>query len=122
VISENRDTTISLVFDYSSTDAHGGTEPSLPNSYALNQNHPNPFNAGTAISFELPERADLNITVYNILGQPVAVIAQGSFPAGSHTVEWNGNSENGAELSSGIYFYRMTAGQRVFVKKMVVLK
>lgn len=122
VISENRDTTISLVFDYSSTDAPDGTEPSLPNSYALNQNHPNPFNAGTAISFELPERADMNITVYNILGQPVAVIAQGSFPAGSHTVEWNGKSENGAELSSGIYFYRMTAGQRVFVKKMVVLK
>lgn len=97
-------------------------ETTLPREYILNQNHPNPFNAGTAISFELPERADLNITVYNILGQPVAVIAQGSFPAGSHTIEWNGKSENGSELSSGIYFYRMTAGQNVFVKKMVILK
>lgn len=123
VIGEQPDSFRTVNFVYSITSSTPVEhETTLPRNYTLNQNHPNPFNAGTAIGFELPARAEVSITVYNILGQPVAVIANGSFPAGSHSVEWNGKAQNGAELSSGIYFYRMTAGPNVFVKKMVVLK
>jgi hypothetical protein len=123
IIGESPDDNRTVNFVYSITSySPQEQEIVLPQQFFLNQNHPNPFNAGTSIGFELPARSEVNITVYNILGQPVAVVADGIFPAGSHTVEWNGKSENGTELSSGIYFYRMSAGQNVFVKKMVVLK
>jgi len=85
--------------------------------FALNQNYPNPFNPSTSISFALPEMSDVKLTVYNILGQQVAVLTQGIYSAGMHTINFNS-----ANLASGTYIYRLEAGNFVQVRKMLLLK
>jgi hypothetical protein len=76
----------------------------VPNTFVLNQNHPNPFNPSTTISFSLPVEANVNIKLFNMLGQEVAQIAEKDFQAGNHNIEFNA-----AELSSGAYIYTMEA-------------
>jgi len=89
----------------------------LPREVALYQNYPNPFNASTEIKFALPEQSDVKIEVYNILGQKTATVADGLFPAGYHSVNWNAGN-----VASGVYYYRLTAGDKLMVKKMMLLK
>ncbi|HOZ07179.1 MAG TPA: T9SS type A sorting domain-containing protein [candidate division Zixibacteria bacterium] len=88
----------------------------LPTSYALLQNYPNPFNPTTTISFALPEASDYTLTIYNVQGQVVQV-KQGSAAAGTVDVVWDA-----AGAASGIYFYRLEAGNFTATKKMVLLK
>jgi photosystem II stability/assembly factor-like uncharacterized protein len=88
-----------------------------PTKYALNQNYPNPFNPSTTIEFNLPKASDVRIEVYNIAGQKIQTLINKRISAGSHQVEFN--SEN---LSSGVYFYRIEAGNFHDVKKMVLLR
>jgi hypothetical protein len=76
----------------------------MPDKYVLNQNHPNPFNPSTAISFSLPVESDVKITLYNMIGQQVARIASAYFQAGNHTVEFNAK-----DLPSGAYIYTLEA-------------
>ncbi|SYZ72543.1 Peptidase S8 and S53 subtilisin kexin sedolisin (fragment) [Candidatus Zixiibacteriota bacterium] len=95
---------------------------SIPMEFALYQNYPNPFNPGTSISFYLPEHSKINLTVYNILGEKVKTLADGEFEAGSHAVTWDGTNQAGAGVASGIYFYKMTAGDKSVTKKMSLLK
>jgi hypothetical protein len=87
-----------------------------PTHFALNQNYPNPFNPTTTISFTLPVASDYNVTVYNVSGQVVDQLS-GTEAAGEVTVEWNAGS-----LASGIYFYKLQAGNFTDTKKMVLLK
>ena len=89
----------------------------LPREMALYQNYPNPFNPSTDIKFALPEQSDVTIEVFNILGQKTATVAQGLFPAGYHSVTWNASNN-----ASGVYYYRLTAGDKTMVKKMMLLK
>jgi hypothetical protein len=89
----------------------------LPREVALYQNYPNPFNAATEIKFALPEQSDVTIEVFNILGQKTATVADGLFPAGYHSVNWNAG-----KVASGVYYYRLTAGDKVMVKRMMLLK
>jgi hypothetical protein len=89
----------------------------LPREVALYQNYPNPFNASTEVKFALPEQSDVTIEVFNILGQKTATIAQGLFPAGYHSVTWNAGN-----TASGVYYYKLTAGDKSMVKKMMLLK
>jgi hypothetical protein len=89
----------------------------LPNGFALSQNYPNPFNPTTNISFVLPQASDVKLTVFNILGQQVAVLSQGMYSSGMHTVNFNA-----ANLASGTYIYRLEAGNFVQVRKMLLLK
>ena len=89
----------------------------LPREVALYQNYPNPFNPATGIKFALPGQMDVTIEVFNILGQKTATVAEGLFPAGYHSVTWDGGN-----AASGIYYYRLTAGDKVMVKKMTLLK
>jgi len=86
----------------------GGAGP-LPRSFALEQNHPNPFNAATMIRFATPATARVDLAVYNVLGQRVAMLLDGEIPAGVHNVAWDARSDDGRALSSGVYFIRMTA-------------
>ncbi len=95
---------------------------SVPMQFALYQNYPNPFNPGTSISFYLPEHSRVNLTVYNILGEKVKTLADGEFEAGSHAITWDGTSQAGSGVASGIYFYKMTAGDKSVTKKMSLLK
>lgn len=94
----------------------------LPDVFTLRQNYPNPFNPATTIAYALPKAAEVTITIYNLLGQTVRSLAPGNQPAGQHQVVWDGKDQSGATVSSGIYFYRLTAGDFVGSKKMVLIK
>ncbi len=86
------------------------------------QNYPNPFNPRTTISYFLPQRSQVRLQVFNMLGQPVRTLAEGEQTAGSHSVTWNGTDDNGKILSSGIYFYRLQSKDYFEVNKMLLLK
>jgi serine protease len=94
----------------------------IPEGFTLSQNYPNPFNLNTTISFSLPAPAEMNLTIYNIMGQKIKTIAQGWYEAGSHTIIWDGKNEAGYVVASGIYFYKLSAGDKVITKKMSLLK
>jgi hypothetical protein len=93
-----------------------------PNLSSLGENFPNPFNPETDIAFRLAERQEVQLTIYNILGEKVKVLANGVMSAGAHTVRWDGRDEAGNSVSSGIYFYRLSAGDRFETKRMLLLK
>jgi hypothetical protein len=95
---------------------------SLPMRFDLAQNYPNPFNPFTKVKFDLPKRAHATLTVYNVLGQKVATLVDEELPADSYEVEWNGRSDGGDPVASGVYFYRLTADDFVMTKKMMMLK
>jgi flagellar hook capping protein FlgD/cohesin domain-containing protein len=97
----------------------------LPKAYSLSQNSPNPFNPSTTISYELPEAAGaikVVLDVYNIRGQRVVTLVDELKDAGKYTVNWDGRDASGRAVSSGVYFYRMQAGEFSSVRKMVILK
>ncbi|MEW6412749.1 MAG: FlgD immunoglobulin-like domain containing protein [Candidatus Zixiibacteriota bacterium] len=94
----------------------------LPSSFIVKQNYPNPFNPVTIIEYSLPARAQVNISIYNILGQRVTTIVDSEQPAGTHTAVWDGRDQSGAPVSSGFYFYRVSAGELIDTKKMLLLK
>lgn len=94
----------------------------LPTAYALEQNYPNPFNPTTTINFALPKAGKVDVTVYNLLGQQVNNLVTGDMPAGVHSVVWDGRNQDGQSVSSGIYFYKITAGDFSQTKKMMMLK
>ena len=93
-----------------------------PQSFRLFQNYPNPFNPQTQISYALPQTCDVRVTVYNLLGQRVRVLVDGHQQAGCITVHWDGKDEQGTDVASGIYFYKIEAGDFVDAKKMLLLK
>ena len=94
----------------------------LPSSYVLYQNYPNPFNPTTTIAFELPVSGDVQLRVFNLLGQTVRELQSGWLTAGAHEVEWGGLSDGGQEVASGVYFYRLTAEKYSHSRKMVLLR
>jgi hypothetical protein len=96
--------------------------PLLPSGYALNQNYPNPFNAGTTVEFTIPRRTNVQIAVFNLLGQEVKSWPVESLAAGTHRVRWDGRPDNGDDLASGVYFFRLEADEFRSVRKLVLLK
>ncbi|MCP4634237.1 MAG: T9SS type A sorting domain-containing protein [candidate division Zixibacteria bacterium] len=96
--------------------------PVIPLEFALYQNYPNPFNPTTRIEYSLERHSNVSLIIYNILGQRVNKIVNENQEAGQYTVDWNGLDDNGIETASGIYFYKIVAGDFIEVKKMVLLK
>jgi hypothetical protein len=94
----------------------------LPIEFALDQNYPNPFNAGTSIRFAVREPGYVSLAVYNVIGQRIRSLVGGEMGAGEYTVTWDGSDDNGSEIASGIYFYRISAGDFVQCRKMILLK
>ncbi len=92
-------------------------EPELPLHAGLYQNYPNPFNPSTTIRYGLPNRSPVTLTVFNTLGQQVAVLQNGEQEAGYHEVRFDGSG-----LSSGVYFYRIQAGDFVLTRKLLILR
>ncbi len=88
-----------------------------PATFALYQNHPNPFNPTTSIAFSLPTKQKVTLAIYNMLGQKVATLLDEILPAGNHSVRWQA-----AGMPSGFYFYHIKAGDYVATKKMVLLR
>ena len=104
---------------------HGGAGGSgLPQAFSLAPNFPNPFNPATTISFAVPEGSGggISLKVYDIRGRLVRTLVEGEHAPGSYSVFWDGRDETGASTSSGVYFYRLTAGDFAATRKMVLLK
>jgi hypothetical protein len=94
----------------------------VPRSPEIFQNYPNPFNSSTIISFELPEETTVDLDIYDIGGRLVKRLGTRLFPAGTNNISWDGSNGSSGEVSSGIYFYKFTAGEKVSVKQMTLLK
>ncbi len=86
------------------------------------KNYPNPFNPQTTISFSIPSSSKLELSVFNIKGQRVTILLNEIIESGNHSVSWNGKDDDGNELSSGIYFYRLSNGVNTVTGKMLMLK
>ena len=97
-------------------------ESNRPNEYRLSPNYPNPFNAGTVIEFQLTEYSDVQLVVYNILGQHVRTLVDRPMYPGIQRVEFNGRDDHNQPLPTGVYFYRLTTKLGSISKKMVLLK
>lgn len=95
----------------------------IPDEFALRQNFPNPFNPVTSIQFALPTDAIVQLEVYNMLGQRIATLIDGEYhTAGTYQAMWDARDDAGREISSGIYIYRITAGDFIETKKMTLMK
>ncbi|MFC2076703.1 T9SS type A sorting domain-containing protein, partial [candidate division KSB1 bacterium] len=94
----------------------------LPRQYALSQNYPNPFNPETTIQFALPDEGFVSLRIYNINGQLVRTLKEERAQAGYYRVRWDGRDSSGREMGSGIYFYRIEAGEFIQTRRMVLLK
>ncbi len=100
----------------------GEGESNLPKDFQLFQNHPNPFNAETQITYHLKRPCPVTLNIYNILGERVVTLVEENQKAGSKTVIWDGRDEKGKNLASGVYFYELKAGEVAQTKRMVLLK
>lgn len=85
-------------------------EAAIPTEFGLDQNYPNPFNPSTQIRFYLPQDERVTLKVYNPLGQEVRTLADGFESAGIRTINWNGRNDQGHRVASGVYIYKLTAG------------
>ncbi len=94
----------------------------LPTSFSLSQNYPNPFNPTTTIDFSIDANKFVNLEIYNILGQHVISLIDGSMPAGAHSIEWDATNQQGGRVASGVYLYRLTVDDNTQSKKMLLLK
>ena len=96
----------------------------LPTEYSLSQNYPNPFNPSTVIEFALPTNGNVSLKVFNSIGEEVAELVNQEMNAGYHSVNFNAStsSATATNLSSGIYFYRISAGHFVKTNKMILLR
>lgn len=104
-----------------------GNKELLPQEFSLGQNYPNPFNPSTRFNVALPQNAEVNVDVFDLLGRKLSNIVSGNLTAGNHSFEWNGKAEAGYTVPSGIYFIKMTAKSQEnkifsFVRKATILK
>ncbi len=97
-------------------------EAAIPDVFALHQNYPNPFNPVTNIAYDVPEISNIEITVYNVMGQKVRTLVNAQHEPGYHNVVWNGTNAHGAPVSSGMYFYQIKADNFHKVKKLILMK
>ena len=104
-------------YDYLSTESEG-----IPTEFALHENYPNPFNPSTQIRFDLPEMSNVNLTIYNMLGQKVKTYTIQTAPAGYHSLTWNATNDLGVPVSAGVYLYQLQTDGFIKTKKMVLLK
>ncbi len=119
-VTDRIDTVISLeTFSFRTSDSVTAvmSENEIPKVFKLYQNYPNPFNLSTFIMFDLPKEVEVKFCVYDVLGRLVGVLVDGRMSAGRYKIEFRGN-----DLPSGVYFYRLVAGDFSSVKKMVLVK
>lgn len=96
--------------------------PQVPDAFALYQNSPNPFNPVTTIRFDLPHAEHVKLVVYNVKGELVATLADQNMTAGHREITWDAKDSGGRTATSGVYFYRLVAGDFVETKKMILLR
>jgi hypothetical protein len=89
---------------------------------SVEQNCPNPFNPNTRIDFTLRTADNVQVEVYNVLGERIRTLLAQVMPTGRHSVEWDGTNEMGSPVSSGVYFYRVAAANHIQTRKMLLMK
>ncbi len=94
----------------------------IPETYALSQNFPNPFNPETVIKYDLPENTSVQLIIYDLLGREVRRLVDGDMTAGYQNVTWDGRDNAGRQVSSGLYIYKIIAGEFIATKKMLLQK
>ena len=104
-------------YDYLSTKGEA-----LPVEFVLHENYPNPFNPTTTLRFEMPQVSDVNLTIFNMLGQKVKTFNMNDTPAGYHSIKWDATNDYGDPVGAGVYLYHLRANQYVKTKKMILLK
>jgi len=100
----------------------GTSQDSSLAEVTLDQNHPNPFNPVTSISFTLPEKSRVTLSIFNILGQEVVTLLDRDMDAGYHDIEWSGKDQRGVTCASGVYLYRLRVEDFAETRKMILLK
>jgi hypothetical protein len=119
---EFRGTTATLGSSFAKVSDEVSVAEALPESFELKQNYPNPFNPSTTIAFSLPEASEVTIKVYDLSGNLVRTLVNDNRTAGEHEVTWNGLNDKGVRVSSGVYIYRIEAGNFAQTRRMVMLK
>jgi parallel beta-helix repeat protein len=94
----------------------------IPKEFSLSQNYPNPFNPSTRIRFDLPRSCHVVLTVYNVMGHEICTLVDGQYPAGSHTVTWNGHNDSGVQTPNGVYIFKILAGNFSGTQKSALIK
>ena len=126
VISEVPDTLRTINFSYVPSGVKGDeNSEGLPKVFTLDQNYPNPFNLATELRYFVPEKYQsvfVSLRIYNLLGQGIRTLVNETQNSGRHSVTWDGKDDKGREVSSGIYFYRLEAGDSKLTKRMVLIK
>ena len=102
--------------------ASGIAGSALPEAFALEQNYPNPFNPTTTIRYQLPTSVHVKLVIVNSAGQIVRTLADGSMPAGAHAVMWDSRDNSGQFVSTGLYFYKIVAGDFIQTRKMILMQ
>jgi len=104
------------------TDVGDNDSPGLPGDFKLEQNFPNPFNLSTTIEYYLPRASMVTLDIYDILGRNLKTIDDGAKKSGPQKTIWDGTDSEGKPVASGVYFYRLKAGEFISTKKMQLLK
>jgi hypothetical protein len=109
------------MIDYSIT-AIGDAPRAVPSNFILYQNYPNPFNPQTMIAFDLQKASVIELFIFDLTGKKIKTLAKGLHSAGSHQLQWQGYSDAGTVVPSGVYFYQIKVGARVHTRKMILLR
>ena len=104
-------------YEFLSTETNG-----MPTEFALHENYPNPFNPSTTLRFDLPELSDVNVIIYNMLGQEMKTFNMQNISAGHHSIKWNATNDLGDPVSAGVYLYQLQTRDFVKTRKMILLK
>ncbi len=104
------------------TDVEDELTSGVPGSFNLDQNYPNPLNPSTTIIFNIPEKEQVSLIIYNQLGQKVSTLVDKRMSKGSHSISWDGTDSYGRQVVSGVYFYKLESKNQVSTKKLVILK
>ena len=123
-VAEKQAGTVRIV---SATAVEESSASTLPLSFSLSPNYPNPFNPSTTIPFTVPamatgDRAQVDITVYDLLGQRVRTLANGGFEPGVYRASWDGRDDHGDPVASGVYLYRLRAGEQALSQKAILVR
>ncbi|MCH8304673.1 MAG: T9SS type A sorting domain-containing protein, partial [Candidatus Marinimicrobia bacterium] len=97
-------------------------ERAIPDEFSLAQNYPNPFNPSTLIRYALPKSSTVSLVIYNMMGQEIRRWDESDAVPGYYEKIWNGTTQAGVPVSSGIYIYRLTTAEFIQMRKMVLLK
>jgi len=116
-LRERAATLRSMSYDHLTSVAMRPANTEIPNAVMLDQNYPNPFNPSTTIRYALPRRSQVRLTVFDVLGQQLLVLVDEEVEAGYHEVQFDAG-----RLSSGVYFYRLHAGDYAQTKKLLLLR